>query len=280
MGSPWASLVGADIGVPISVEATGGSSINIQMVDSRKADIGYTASDLTYQAWEGLDWSKDKKLRNQRALMVHGANVLHIYAVRRSGFKSLSDLNGRSINPSRRRSGTDLVIRDMVEVLGIKPSRITNANPSDANGHLADGRLDMAAVLGTPPHPAVSEFEASNDMVLIALTDSERQVFLKKQPALAAYEIPANFYKGQTAPVSTVAAFIVTILRSDLPESLAYALVKQTFAKKETLAGAHKSFAQLEAKSILNSMIPVHAGAVKFYEEIGVKIPAKLQATN
>jgi TRAP transporter TAXI family solute receptor len=250
------------------------------MVDSRKADIGYTASDLTYHAWEGLDWSKDKKLRNQRALMIHGANVLHIYAARKSGFKSLADLNGHSINPSRRRSGTDVMVRDLVEVLGIKPSRITNANPSDANTQLGDGRLDLAAVLGTPPHPALSEFEASNDTVLISMTDAERQVFLKKQPALAAYEIPANFYKGQTAPVTTVAAFIVTIVRADLPDSLAYALVKQTFAKKETLAGAHKSFAQLEPKSVLNSTIPVHPGAAKFYEEIGVKIPPKLQATN
>ena len=55
-GSPWASLVGTEVGVPVSVEATAGFSINILMIDDGKADIAMTTSDLAYQGWEGAEW--------------------------------------------------------------------------------------------------------------------------------------------------------------------------------------------------------------------------------
>ena len=277
-GSAWASIVGAAAGIPVSVEATSGFSVSLAMLDDAKVDLSMVTSDLTYEGWEGADWSQKKKLRNQRTLMVWDANVMHFYTMAKSGIKNFSDINGRSANPSRRRSGADLVFRDIIEVLGIKPSRISNSNPADANSLLGDGQLDIAAVSGTPPHPAVTEFQTNHDLVLIALTDAEREKYLKRYPYMAAYEIPAGTYKGQTAPVKTVAGYIVMAGRADMPDSLAYALVKETYARKGTLASAHQSFTQLDPKTILQSTIPVHPGAGKFYEEQGIKLPEKLKA--
>jgi len=276
-GSPWASMVGETVGVPISVEATGGFSINLMMVDDGKAGVAMTTSDLAYQGRAGADWSKGEKLRNARVLMVYGANVVQIYTARKSGIKSLADIGGHSANPSRRRSGSDLVFRDLMDTFGIKPSRISNANPSDANSQLGDGQLDVAAVTGTPPHPAVSEFEANHDMLLIGLTDAEREKFLQRYPFMSAYDLAAGTYKGQTAPVKTIASYIIMVARADMPDSLAYAIVKETFAKKNALASAHKSYASLDPRNILHSTIVVHPGAAKFYAEQGIKLPDSLQ---
>lgn len=277
-GSPWASTVGTDVGVPISVEATAGFSINLQMIDDSKADIAMTTSDLSYQGWNGADWSKDKKLRKQRTLMIFGANVVQIYTARNSGIKNLSDIGGRSANPSRRRSGSDLIFRSLMDTLGIKPARITNQNPSDANSLLGDGRLDVAAVTGSLPHPAVSEFDATHEMAMVGMTEEQRKNFLERNPYLSAYEVPAGAYKGVRAPVKTVAGFIVLSARADMPDSLAYALVKATFDKKDTLAGAHKSYARIDPKNILYATVAVHPGAAKYYEEHGIVLPAKLKA--
>ena len=89
---------------------------------------------------------------------------------------------------------------------------------------------------------------------------------------------PPNTYKGQTAPVKTVAGFIVLSVRADMPDSLAYALVKATFDKKDTLAGAHKSYSRIDPKNILNANVAVHPGAAKYYEEHGIALPANLKA--
>lgn len=277
-GSPLASIVGTDIGVPISVESTGGFPINTLMVDDRKADIGYSTTDVAYQGWQGAEWSKGKQARKVRALMVFDANVLQIYAPTRSAVKSIANLTGKSVNPSRRRSATDLVLREALDAVGVKVARITNVSPSEANGLLGDGRLDVAAVMGSIPHPAVTEFEVNHDTTLVAFTEAEAKKYLEKAPFMSLFEIPAGTFKNQNQPVRTVASFIMVVARDDLDNSLVYALVKSTFAKKDTLAAAHKSFGRIDPKNIARATVPVHPGAIKFYEEQGVRIPDKLKA--
>lgn len=276
-GSPWATTVGADIGVPISPETTRGVGISAMMVDEKKADVAFGFSDIAWQGWQGAEFSKGKPVRNIRTLMVLDATVWQLYALKKSNFKSVSDLNGKSVNPSGRNSGTDILLRDMVSLLGLKPARIQNVNPPDANSQLGDGRLDFAAVTGGTPHPAISEIEVNNEIVLIPLTVEEQKKLIAKFPALSAHEIPAGAYKSVTQPVRTVAAAIVYLVNKDMPDSLAYALTKATFAKKDALAAAHRSFANIDPKNSVRASIPIHSGAIKYYEEQGVKIPASLR---
>lgn len=272
-GSAWASAVGAEVGISISVEATTGIQINPLMIEDHKADAGLSAGDTSLESWNGADWTKGRQIRAQRVLAVLDPWVMQIYTTRKAGIATLSDISGKSVNPSRRRSWTDNILRDMVETLGLKPGRISNVGPNDANTLLGDGRLDVAAVAGAIPHPAMSEFEVNHDMTLIPMNKAEQSKFLARQKALFAYDIPANSYKGQTGPVPTVASYNLYIVSKDLPDSLVYALVKATFAKKEQLSAAHKAFARMDAKNIVYATIPLHPGAVKFYEEQGIKLP-------
>ena len=272
-GSAWASAVGAEVGISISVEATTGIQVNPLMIEDHKADAGLSAGDTSLESWNGADWTKGRQIRAQRVLAVLDPWVMQIYTTRKAGIAALSDISGKSVNPSRRRSWTDNILRDMVESLGLKPGRISNVGPNDANTLLGDGRLDVAAVAGAIPHPAMSEFEVNHDMTLIPMSKVEQQKFLARQKALFAYDIPANSYKGQTGPIPTVASYNLYIVSKDLPDSLVYALVKATFAKKEQLSAAHKAFGRMEAENIVYATIPVHPGAVKFYEEQGIKLP-------
>lgn len=272
-GSAWASAVGAEVGISISVEATTGIQVNPLMIEDRKADAGLSAGDTSLESWNGADWTKGRQIRAQRVLAVLDPWVMQIYTTRKAGIAALSDISGKSVNPSRRRSWTDNILRDIVETLGLKPGRISNVGPNDANTLLGDGRLDVAAVAGAIPHPAMSEFEVNHDMALIPMGKAEQQRFLARQKALFAYDIPANSYKGQTHPIPTVASYNLYIVSKDLPDSLVYALVKATFAKKEQLSAAHKAFARMEAKNIVYATIPLHPGAVKFYEEQGITLP-------
>ena len=78
-GSAWASAVGAAVGIPISVEATTGLQVNPLLVEEGKADVGLSASDTSLESWNGADWTKGRKIRNQRALVVLDPWVMQIY---------------------------------------------------------------------------------------------------------------------------------------------------------------------------------------------------------
>jgi len=54
-------------------------------------------------------------------------------------------------------------------------------------------------------------------------------------------------------------------------------MTKATFASKKTLAAAYKPFGTIEQKNIARSPMPLHPGAIKYYEEIGIRIPDNLK---
>ncbi len=276
-GSAWASAVGAAVGVPISVEATTGLQVNPIMVDEKKADVAVSAGDTSLEAWNGGEASKGRQIRGQRVMVVLDPWVMQIYTTRRTGITKLADINGKTVNPSRRRSWTDNVLRDMVDVLALKPARITNVAPGDGNALMGDGRLDVSSVAGAIPHPAMSEFEVNHDMVLVGMTAEEQKKFLAKNPALSAFDIRPGSYKNQKEAVRTVASYNVYIVNKDLPEDLVYAMVKATFERKRDLAAAHKSFGNMDERNIQFATIPLHAGAARYFREKGIAIPDRLR---
>ncbi len=63
----------------------------------------------------------------------------------------------------------------------------------------------------------------------------------------------------------------------EMPDDFVYAFTKEIFKNKPLLVSVHKSAQEVEPKNILYSPIPLHPGAIKYYEEIGIKIPKELR---
>lgn len=277
MGAPWAATVGAALGVPVSPESTSGIPTNVQMIQEKKAEAAVGTSDVVVMGWRGEDYAKGKKLQDVRTMMMFVPFVFQMYTPADSGINSLQDLNGKVVNPSRAGSQTDVVFRAMVKTFGLKPKQITNLSPAQANDLMADGRVDVAIGAGGVPHPAASQYEARSAIRLVGLTAEEVEKFLSDNPQLSRMVVPAGSFKGQEQDIITVGSYTMFITHKDLPDSLVYAMVKATFDSKADLANAYKAYEKLDAKSILESPIPVHPGAIKYFEEQGIAIPDKLK---
>ena len=277
MGAPWVATVGSAIGVAISPEVTSGIPFNIQMTQKKDVEAAVGTSDIVTLGWRGEGYAKGKKLRDVRTMLMFVPFVFQMYTDARSNIKTLDDLNGKIMNPSRAGSQTDVVLRGLVKTFGLKPKQITNVSPPQANDLMADGRLDVAMAAGAVPHPAATQFEARLPLRIIGLTKAQQEKFIASHPQLAPMTIPAHSFKGQDQPVLTVGSYTMIVVNKDLPASFVYAMLKATFDHKTDLAHAYKAFGKLDAKSILNSPIPLHPGAVKYFEEQGIKIPDKLK---
>jgi TRAP transporter TAXI family solute receptor len=278
MAAPWSATVGAATGVAISPEVTSGIPFNVQMTETKQAEIGVGTSDIVVIGLKGQGFFKGKKpITDVRTLFMFVPFVLQMYTDARSNIKTVEDLNGKSMNPSRRGSQTDVVLRTLVKTLDLKPKQITNVSPPQANDLMADGRLDVAMASGAVPHPAATQFEARLPLRIIGLTKAQQNKFIAANPQLSPMTIPANSFKGQTEPKLSVGSYTMVVVNKDLPADFVYAILKATYDHKTDLAHAYKAYNKLDYKSILNSPIPLHAGAVKFFEEHGIKIPDKLK---
>lgn len=278
MAAPWSATVGSATGVAISPEVTNGIPFNVEMTETKQADIGVGTSDIIILGLQHKGFFKGKKpISDVRTMFMFVPFVFQMYTDSRSNVKSIEDLNGKTMNPSRRGSQTDVVLRSLVKTFGIKPDHITNVSPPQANDLMADGRLNVAAVAGAVPHPAATQYEARLPLRIIGFTKMQQEKFLKANPQLSPMTIPAGTFKGQKKPVLSVGSYTMVVVNKDLPADFVYAMLKATYDHKTDLANAYKAYSKLDYKSILKSPIPLHPGAVKFFEKHGIKIPDKLK---
>ena len=69
--------------------------------------------------------------------------------------------------------------------------------------------------------------------------------------------------------------------REDLPDELVYQLIKAVFENQPRLLKAHLAAKETIPQNVdKNTFMPFHPGAVRYYREIGVKIPDALVPTN
>ena len=90
----------------------------------------------------------------------------------------------------------------------------------------------------------------------------------------AAYQpgvIPPNTYDGQTEAVPTATITNIFVTQSGVTDDLAYQMTKLLFDNLDRLATAHSAAKAISLeKAAKNLPLPLHPGAVRFYQEKGL----------
>ncbi|MBU0723869.1 MAG: TAXI family TRAP transporter solute-binding subunit [Alphaproteobacteria bacterium] len=276
-GQVWATLVGEKIGIPINTQQTQGPNQNIILTQQKDIDLGMTTMGVALQAWEGKGWAKEK-YSNIRALFPMYDTPFHFVALKRSGIKSVKDLNGKNIGvgPKAGTPGTYFPI--MFDALGIKAT-IRNGQASDMSSQVADGLLASFAFAAGLPIAAFSELEATNEVTFFGFTDDEIKKLQAAAPELSETVIPKATYKSMTQDDKTVGVYNFAIAHKDLPASLTYEIVKAIHANHGELVKGHSAAKETLPENVTkNTFLPFHPGAARYYKEAGIAIPEKLLA--
>lgn len=264
----WSNYIADKLNLNITPEGTAGSEGNAELVNVGEVDMASSMANLSGQLWE------EGKLDNVRLLTTVDSFALQFYALKESGIDSIDDLNGKSVNLSKAGSGTDMQARKLFEQLGIKPSKIFNVSPSEANNLMRDGVLDVSGCMGSI-HPSIVEMSASKDINIFGLDDRIDE-FLDNNPGLMKITIRANSYEKQTNEFVTIGDMGTFVVHKDLPEDMVYDLVKATHEGKEAMISGFPGYATMSPEDISLGIIPLHKGAYKYYQELGVDIPADM----
>jgi TRAP transporter TAXI family solute receptor len=84
--------------------------------------------------------------------------------------------------------------------------------------------------------------------------------------------MPADTFKHQSKPLSTVGFPTVLITNKDLPEPIAYTVTKTVVENKDALVRAHGGLTAFEPRAAWQPEkvgIPLHPGAERAYREKG-----------
>lgn len=276
-GGGWAKLMNSKIpNIDISVEVTGGPVTNIQLIQDGKMELGFVTTWLGGEAYFGTGWAEGKKYDEIRAIFPMYASVLHIYTLEENDIQTIYDFKDKRISVGAPGSTSDVAGRAVMDVLNIQPSKISSLPTGTAVNALRDKTIDAGFAVTGVPGPFMLDLESTHKVRHLSISDEDMEKLLKEFPYWASGTVPKGTYKHQTEDIQTVFFWNVCVVDKDLPDDLVYELVKTTFENQEDLIAVDPTAKSTIPENIVNSSIPLHKGALKYYQEAGVEIPDKL----
>jgi TRAP transporter TAXI family solute receptor len=274
-GTAYAKIIQEKLGIPTSVEVTGGSIHNPQHVHAGTATFGMAAQSSALQAYTGEGWAKGKKYDNIRAVWPQYPSLWQGWTVPRTGIKTLRDIEERIISCGPAGGLSTIVLPEFCKALGIKYKRMVFSAFGDTVGQMRDGLIDAAFAYSGIPMPAINEVTSTLGGSLVGFLPKDLEKLLELFPYHIPATIPANSYPGQTTPVATFADWVVVFANKNTPDDFVYEVLKNIFANKEVLVAAYKGLENVQEENVKAILLPLHRGAYRFYKERNLPVPKK-----
>lgn len=272
-GQGLATIISNHVGIPASTQQTQGPNQNLVLTQANRIDIGLTTMGPAYEAWTGeLELNPGVEHKNVRALIPMYITPFQVAALQRSGIDSVEDLDGRIVGAGPRGGTGGTYWQRWFEELGLDVT-IRNGPLGDQTSQLADGRLDAVATAAGLPISAFSELEATVPSKMFSLSEEQIETLLPDLPYARPFTIPADTYDSIDEPIETLGMWNFVIVNEEMPDSLAYEIVKAVFEHHDELVATHSSAAETLAENVTeNDFLWLHPGAVRYYEEQGIEL--------
>lgn len=261
-------------------EVTGASVENMALIHRGDSDFALVLADTAYQAYKGEGAFDGRQVENARALGSIYPNAVQIVTLADSGITSLQDLKGKQVSVGAPGSGTELNAKAILQSNGLSYDDMDTLrlNFNETADALRDGDIDAGFWSVGPPTSSILNLAATRDIRLIELSDEEIANAQQDEPVFASYELRAGLYEGMEEPVQTLSIPNVLVVNADMSDDLAYQVTKLLFEHTDELIAIHPAAKDTTVEFSLNSTpIPLHPGAIRYYEEIGAEVPAKIR---
>lgn len=280
IGGGLAELIGRHIdGYSAVAEVTGASVENMGLIHREDSDMALALADTVYQAYHGTGQFEGRKL-DVLALASIYPNAVQIVTLADSGINSLADLKGKRVSVGAPGSGTELNARALLESNGVTYDdfSVQRLNFNETADALRDGDIDAGFWSVGPPTSSILSLATTRNINLLNLSLTEVSNAQMVEPVFAPYTLRGGMYDGVDAPVQTIGIPNVLAVNSAMDEDLAYQITKLLFERVEDLRAIHPAANDTTVEfSLVSTPIPLHPGAIRYYEEIGVSVPDRLK---
>lgn len=272
---------GGQCGVPglIAIaQSTTASVFNNAAVQNGELEAGLAAADVTRSMYLGEGKFEGKPHPNLRIIANLYPEDLHLVLPKGSSINNLGDLANKRVGIAQAGSGTQVAVLQMLEAWGVTRGNMDEAelNNSQSAERLADGQLDGYFYAAGWPVAAMVQLASTKGMELHSFTDRDLKKINDIIPAYIPSSIPAGVYEGINYKVKTPAVSAMLVVSSDQSEDLIYGITKALWNSntRKLLDNGHAKGKQITLESSLDGVaalgVPLHAGAEKFYREVGM----------
>ncbi len=258
-----------------SVESTGGSIFNLNVIRSGELDFGVVQSDWQYHAYHGSSTFKDKGANKKlRAVFSIHSEPFTLMARQDSGIAKFADLKGKRVNIGNPGSGQRGNMEILMQKYGWTKSDFTLASElkaSEQSRAMCDNKIDAITYTVGHPNASIKEASTSCDTILIPVSGPIIKKLISNTPYYAPTTIPGGMYRGSDNDTPTFGVKATLVTSTDVSEEVVYQLVKAVFDNFAGFRKLHPAFSHLKkADMLLGNSAPLHPGAIRYYKENGL----------
>ncbi|MFT6557005.1 MAG: TRAP transporter TAXI family solute receptor [Sneathiella sp.] len=267
---------GSNGDIIVTVEESQGSVQNVMEATVRPGNYVFTTPPVLVKlANAGKAMFKDKqnpKFADIRALFPIPSLTMHFVVRSDSGIEKFSDLEGKTILIGKgsfgaREGAKYLKLFGLEGKVTLADVELSNAVPA-----LKNKQIDGFVTAGSYPAPNVIEAAAGTGVKVLSLSDD--QIKKTKRTKLT---IPADTYAGVGTEINTTSLPVVAYTTTNMDDATAYALTKTYWEQKAKLGENNAWWNGVSGKMLTNITGKIHPGALKYYKEAGIDVPASTQ---
>ena len=259
-----------------SVESTGGSVYNLNMIAAGELDMGVAQSDWQYHAYNGTDkFAEQGPNKDLRAVFSVHPEPFTVVARAGAGIKRFQDLKGKRVNVGNPGSGQRGTMEVVMAALGWTMADFKLASelkPAEQSGALCDNKIDAMVYTVGHPNGSIQEATTTCDSVMVEVAGPEVDQLVKKNDYYRSAIIPGGMYRGTPDDTKTFGVGATFVSSAKVPDDIIYNVVKAVFENFDDFKKLHPAFENLKKEEMIKDGLsaPLHNGAVKYYKEAGL----------
>ena len=270
-------------GLNLTVEGSAGSAENIRRIQEGNMDMGIAFAGDAFLAYNGEDAFADGgPYDGIRAVGFLYSAVSQLVTLEETGITSLADLEGKTVAVGGAGSGTQLSVERLLDSVGLydtlSPVLVAGQNASD---QLKNRQVEAYHALYGVPNATVTDTASTNDVVILSSYDeAEAAGFFEQYPFYTEYVIPGGTFNGVDEDVTTFRDAGLWIVSAEMDEETVYQMTKAIYDQagldhmNQVTAVASEMGTD---NALVGVQIPLHPGAARYWEEVGVEIPEVAQ---
>lgn len=265
-------------GYQASVVETGATVDNLKRMARDQLDIGLITTSTLYHAYNGVK-SFDGRPVESKLLWAYSLAPQNVVVRRDSGITELAALDGQKFGPGMRGSSTEATSLEVFDLLEISPDWVRGTNGEQASA-IKDDRSEgfVKSAVGTSFDALTTDIAAFTPLQVLGLTDAQEAQIRETLPELSVVEMPGGEMEN-SGPYKVWGFMIGVSARPGLDDETAYDITKavmENISEQEAAFPAVKGL-NLPELTLQYATSPLHPGAVRYYEEIGLTVPDRLK---
>jgi TRAP transporter TAXI family solute receptor len=278
LGAKIMQVLGEKVDGITTSNTSGGGISNILAVNGGDAEIGWSYAHTAYNGYTGKGKFKSANPNVRHFATLYPA-MFQVAVRKDSPIKSFADMKAANISPGKAKWTGTAFAESVLKAYGLSfddikknGGTVHHVDYTESVALMKDKHIDVFMAATSMPQASFLELEHSPGIRFIGLSDDKLQQILKDNPGYIPGVMPKGVYESVNHDIKTLGIVTNMVVSKDLPDDLVYKMCKVFWANHDAFAQVKKIWNKVKVEDALNgAAIPVHPGAKKCYDELGVK---------